>query len=219
MAGDSPKLGFSVRKLLRKSRDRITSKVRTALDEAKVDGEDLTTLNESGICSRCAGIDWEYLARRAQIEDKLWGWGSIEILMDTLISTCRVCHLLLGVVQEAKSRIPGKGTELIAIEVNVFKPLLGDARTLHNITLRTGSDGSIVFYNCALGLAIKDDEGLAVDCSMLRLISSEKINMNLLRKWISVCKEQHGEECQIATSESIPYLQVLNVNSGLVEEF
>ncbi|KAI4863306.1 heterokaryon incompatibility protein-domain-containing protein [Hypoxylon rubiginosum] len=190
------------------------------------------------LCTRCAAIDWEDMILQAterpvtvrhpltrevilestrekvpQGKDKYRpSEHFLKIEISSLKAPCPVCLLFSSLFRE----VDGSGAEWLEFR-KANESFYGDADTLYPdfYDAESAGVGSLRAIS-ALGLALEDSKEDSMS-RRLRKIDSGKIDIELLRNWISTCRDQHGEECNSVEFEPIPSLRVIDVHTGLIE--
>ncbi|KAI0886814.1 heterokaryon incompatibility protein-domain-containing protein [Annulohypoxylon maeteangense] len=204
-----------------------------------------TAKTTTTLCVRCAEIDWKDIIRQACApstrricelppEDDISELSEndeqqeryfLKIEVPTLTRDCPVCILLSALVRE-EERV-GNKVEQIMFGREDEEGFYGDADNLQPTMYGTENyqDPKLSSANqswptdCVLGLAIQEYSSDSNDTARtLRKIDPAKINLTLLRNWISTCHDQHGTDCNPVESELVPSLRVIDVRTGTIEE-
>ncbi|KAI1210238.1 heterokaryon incompatibility protein-domain-containing protein [Annulohypoxylon truncatum] len=204
-----------------------------------------SSINVNNLCSRCTEINWRGIIQQAceapvrQVihwppqDDMSASPQSFEpeesyllkIEVSELKDNCPVCLLFSALAREEERH--GHKVEQFTFQREDAENFYGDANTLYPRPYGTMDyqDPELSIANeswCSdvvLGLAIQESAIGSNDVSRtLRKIDPAKINIDLLKYWVSTCYDQHGKDCNPAESELIPSLRVIDVRTGIIEK-
>ncbi|KAI2463358.1 heterokaryon incompatibility protein-domain-containing protein, partial [Annulohypoxylon bovei var. microspora] len=197
--------------------------------------------NTNTLCARCAGIDWDNIIHQAWSQpaedtDQSSSEGSIseisvidrsqnecflKIKVSTLASHCSVCLFFSALAREEgrkgnkveRFEFWKEGEDSFYGAVRILNPTLCGVHDYKDPELSRSDEWSC---DSAIGLAV---QSVASNISgTLRKIDSSRIDITLLRNWISTCQCQHGKDCNPVESELVPSLRVIDVRTGIIEK-